>query len=162
VVTAPLATLNRNGSTVPRVIDWAVADAVAPFWQIKARTARPSNVLTFDQVNYVDDIIDRGAWKVDEVYRAGHLEWLPNKASCLYSNDQPADGHVPPAYAGPGTADAYWQNMTPPPTAADIKYNDGTPIENLKPAQVSATRGAPTGTPVGDRSAEAVNSQIDT
>lgn len=40
--------------------------------------------------------------------------------------------------------------------ASEVTYEDGTPIEELKPAERDATEGAPAGTPVGNAEAQAV------
>ena len=135
-LSAPVATLNRNGASQPRVIDWQVADPVAPFWQIKARTSRPARVLTFDEVNYADTITDMGAYKPAEVYRQGNVVWLSNKSSWLYRHNLPTAGNAPPIW--PATQNTWWVNLTPPSTAGDLLYADGTPIEALKPLEAGA------------------------
>ena len=132
VSSSPVATLDRSGAQVPRVVEWQVAEPVKPFWQIKARTARPAKVLTFDEVNYEDDIIDRGGYRAEETYRAGNLVWAPDKSSYLYINETAGSGHALPA--APATANDYWQQLSPPATAGDLTYEDGTPIEELRPA----------------------------
>lgn len=128
----PVATLDRLGRQPPRVLEWQVADAVKPFWQIKARTSRPAKVLTYDEVNYEDDIIDRGAYDPAVVYRAGNLVWKADKSSYLYINQWASAGHALPV--APATQNGHWRQMTPPATAGDLTYADGTPIEVLRPA----------------------------
>ena len=103
---ASAATLDRSGSIEPRVLAWKTASPVAPFWRIKARAARPANVLTYDEVNYVDTIIDRGLWSPTETYRAGNLVWLDDGTRWLYINDTPTAGNVPE------TGSAYWAQLT--------------------------------------------------
>ena len=128
----PAAVLRRDGSTKPRVVDWAIAGAVPPYWQIKARAARPARVLTFDEVNYEDDIIDRGAYDPTVTYRAGHVVWKADKSSYLYIAEEATAGN--PLPVAPDTSTAYWQQMTPPATAGDLSYSDGSSIEFLRPA----------------------------
>jgi hypothetical protein len=135
---APVATLDRSGSQLPRVIGWSSAAPVSPVWKLRARAARPANTLTFDQVNYADDIIDRGLYNPTTTYRTGNYVWLSDKSSWLYIADDATAGNAPPPYTGTGSANAYWQSLTPPATASDLVYGDGTPIENLKPAELGA------------------------
>lgn len=141
VKTAAVATLDRSGSVTPRVTNWKSATPVPPWWKIKARTARPANVLTFDQVLYSDDIVDRGAYSATEVYRAGHLVWLGDKSSWLYTNDVAAAGNAPPTW--PETTNDHWRNLSPPADTTLLAYADGTPIEDLKPGDSDATRNVP-------------------
>lgn len=112
VTTAALAELVRSGRQLPRVIDVKRAPAQKPVFRLKARTARPANVLTYDQVLYKDTIEDRGLYQDDVVYRAGHVVWLADGSSWLYINDIPDEGNPPPEW--PDTENAWWENMTPP------------------------------------------------
>jgi hypothetical protein len=148
VTSAAVATLDRSGRTKPRVTDWKSAAPQTPVWRLTARVARPASVVDLKDVNYVDDIIDRGAWAVGTVYRAGNVVWLANKSSWLYTNATPTAGNAPPVW--PVESNAYWQNLTPPAQASDLTYADGTPIENLKPAEAGATLGATTGVNLKD------------
>lgn len=131
---SPVATLNRRGGS-PRATDWKVTDPIDPIYQVAYRAARPGVVMSYDEVNYVDDIIDRGLYSGTETYRAGHLVWLANGSSWLYINATPAAGHAPPTS---GTADAWWQRLTPPNTAADFTYSTGQTLESLRPQEAGA------------------------
>ncbi len=111
VTTAAIATLDRSGKQIPRVTDWKSAGTLTPVWRIKARVARPARVLTFDEVNYVDDIIDRGLYSNATVYRAGNVVYTSDGASWLYLNAIAASGNAPPTL--PTTSNAYWQNLLP-------------------------------------------------
>lgn len=143
VLGSPIATLDRSGSIAPRVLDWQTADTSPPYYQIKGRAARPASVLSTDQVNYVDTIIDRGLYDSTVVYRAGNLVWLGDKSSYLYTNSTADKGHDPPTSAPYN--DAYWTQLTPPVIpggSATFAYADGTPAEALKPAQAGADQTA--------------------
>jgi hypothetical protein len=140
VTSAAVATLDRSGSSIPRCIEWRTLAPFKPVWKMKARAARPAQVLSLDQVNYVDTIIDRGLYNASTVYRAGNLVWLSDKSSWLYTNPVAAAGNAPPVW--PTASNAYWQNLTPPLDATDLAYADGTPIEDLRPSDPEATRNA--------------------
>jgi hypothetical protein len=55
-----------------------------------------------------------------------------------------------------GPADIAFADLS----AEDVKYADGTPIEDLKPAEAGATEGAPAGTPIGSTPAEDIESSV--
>lgn len=126
VTTAAVAELVRSGRQTPRVINARRITPQAPVYRLRARTGRPANVLTYDQVLYADTIEDRGLYSAIEVYRKGHLVWKIDKSSWLYINDTPTSGNAPPTF--PTTSDAYWQMMTPPAIASD---RSPTPPEEL-------------------------------
>lgn len=136
VVSASLGTLDRSGASLPRVMDSKAAEPRKPVYRLRARCARPASTLTYDEVLYEDTIEDKGAYNVITIYRKGHVVWSADKSSWLYINATPTAGNAPPAW--PTAANAYWQNMTPPVTSSSMTYADGTPIENLKPAQIGA------------------------
>ena len=142
VSSAPALTLDRSGSVEPRVIDWQSADAQPPTYQLKARAARPASVLTDDQVNYTDTIVDLGLYNLATVYRAGNITWLSNGSQWLYQNAVPSAGHAPPngaaADANGFVQDAWWFRLQPPKTASDFVYKDGTPVQALQPKQAGA------------------------
>lgn len=139
---AIVGTLDRSGAIDPRVIDWQSADVDPPYYLLKARAARPASVLTDDQVNFVDTLEDKGVYAAATVYRAGNLVWLADGSQWLYQNATPASGHAPPSGAAPDgkgyVQDAWWFRRQPPKTASDFTYNDGTPIEALKPRQIGS------------------------
>jgi len=130
------ATMNKDGSTLPRVVDSKPLASQKPIFRLRARAARPARVLSYEEVLFADTIEDKGVYDNTATYRAGHVVWSADKSSWLYINATPDKGHAPPAW--PTTANAYWQNLTPPATASGITYADGTPIENLKPAAAGA------------------------
>lgn len=133
-----VGTLDRNASSTPPVTAWQTAEPEAPAWRMTARADRPGRVLTLDEVFYEDDIEDRGGFVLTDTYRQGHAVWMPNGSQWLYINATPSAGHQPPD--PPAVSDAWWQQIKPPTTAADLFYADGTPIEDLKPSVAGATR----------------------
>lgn len=131
----------RRGFSEPAITDWQSNDVVTPYWRVTARVARPVRVMALDEVNYEDDLIDRGLYDNGEVYRKGNIVWLKNKSQWLYINDIPHTGHPPPsdgADAGDVLADEYWQLMAPAPGAEDLIYVGGQTVEEMKPRQPGA------------------------
>lgn len=126
VSSAPVATLDRSGSTEPRVIRWRPGQPDAPFSKIKARAARPARVLRNDEVNYVDTLIERGSYDPAEIYRAGNIVELPDGSRWIYSAAVPSSGNAP--FAG----SAFWGNhvsATEPDWTA-LRDSTGTRPEN--------------------------------
>ncbi len=136
---APLGVFDLTGAQLPRVITSKLATSEPPVYLMSARAARPATVLATSEVNYVDTIIDRGLYDGTVSYRQGNTVALSNSSEWLYINPVASTGNAPPPH--PQTSNAYWQRLKPPAT-----YNDGTPIEDLKPAQAGATLGARAGT----------------
>jgi hypothetical protein len=130
-------TINKQAPTqATRVTAWRALEPEVPVWRMKMRAARPGVVLNTDQILYADDLIDRGAYGGTVVYRQGNLVWGADGAQYLYINAVPAAGQALPV--APATATAYWQQTKAAPDAGDLRYDDGTLIEALKPAEVGA------------------------
>jgi hypothetical protein len=130
-----IGTFKRRGFSEPAVTDWKTNDAVTPYWRVRARAVRPVDVLTFEEVNFEDDLVDRGLFNINTVYRSGNIVWLRNKSQWLYDNDVPTKGNTPPD----GTAgNTYWTLLAPAPDAADLRYQDGTTIEAVQPEEANA------------------------
>ncbi len=115
VASAAVLTLDRSPNTPPLVTDWQATDPVVPTYKIIMRCERPGSVVDTDQVNYADNIIDRGLFDIAVVYRQGNLVWLPDGSSYLYINATAAAGHQPPVFS-----DAWWYQQSPPTKASDI------------------------------------------
>ena len=145
-----VATLDRSGQVEPRVLDWKLGDVEPPYHTLKARAARPASTLSDDQVNFVDDLIDRGIFDLTIAYRAGNLVYLADGSQWLYTNPEPAAGQTPPSDGTPDANgdiyNAFWFRRRPPvQTDIKLEYADGTPIEALKPKAKDAD---PTGSNV--------------
>lgn len=109
VASAPVATLDRTGSTEPRVINWKPAATVAPFYELKARTARPARVLSRDEVNFVDRFVPMGLWDSDDTYRIGNTVYMTDGSEWLYINDEPSAGNSPPTDGS--ESNTWWQRL---------------------------------------------------
>lgn len=138
VPSAAVATIDRTGSTEPRVIRWQPGQPNPPFLQLRARCRRPARVMRNDEVNYVDTLVDRGLFLSGESYRAGNIVWLSNGAQYLYINASPSDAHAPTAIVAPATSDTWWQQLQPPQSATDFRYSTGQTIDSLRPAEANA------------------------
>lgn len=103
-----IGTLRRFGYSEPAVRGWRSADPLTPYWQLRLRTARPVRVLDLDQVNYEDDIVNRGIFDPAETYRQGNTVWTDDGAQWLYRNPTPSAGHIPPADAD---LDDWWRRL---------------------------------------------------
>lgn len=133
VTSNPVATIDLRGGSEPRVIRWRQGQPDPPFFQIRARAARPARVLTTDEVNYVDTLVDRGLYAGGESYRAGNIVWLADGSQWLYINAAPSTGNYP-------AAGGYWQQMQPPKTASDFRYSTGETINALRPQEAGANK----------------------
>ena len=153
-----VGTLDRSGSVDPRVLNWRSADSAAPYYQLKARAARPASVLTYDQVNYGGELIDRGVFRLDTTYREANIVWLKDGSQWLYRNITPSSGHVPPVGQ---EADEWWQNMQPATKASDILYDDGQTVQYLQPAEPAATNTADPNSAFGGRTVQQMIDDLD-
>lgn len=138
VPSAPVLTLDRSGGGSPRVIRWRAGSVQAPYFQIRARAARPARVLRFEEVNYVDTIEDKGLYLGDQSYRAGNVVWLSDGSQWLYISEAVTSGNSPAAVVPPATSNAYWRRLQPAKVASDFRYSTGQTIEALRPAEAGA------------------------
>ncbi len=151
--------LHTQGRAAPQVTDAKELAVSPPYSKTMLGANRAWRVHSADEIAFDAPLIPRGLYDPSETYRLGNIVTLADKSQWLYVADDPSSGNAPPAW--PTTSNTWWANLEPPVSAADIKYEDGTPIEDLKPAEPDATHGAPPGTPVGDRPAEQVISELD-
>lgn len=110
----PVGILDKSGAQLPRVLASRPAEQFTPTYKTAARAARPAVVLRRDQVNFADDFVPRGVFKLTEQYRLGNTVFGPDKAEWLYINQAPAFGEDAPLPVWPSESNAYWQNVQPP------------------------------------------------
>lgn len=156
----PALLLDTQGRTAPQVTDAQELTVTAPFAKTMFGGARNWRVQTMDEIAFDAELLPRGRWDADTLYRYGNIVTLPDLSEWIYIGVGATTGNAPPVW--PETENAWWSNMTPPASATDLTYADGTPIEDLKPAEPGSTVGAPPGTPVGDREAMQLLSDLDT
>ncbi len=146
----PSLTLDAQGRRLPPVRKCTEADVSPPYKRIMFGANRSWRIHTFDEIAFDSPLVDRGEYQDGETYRRGNIVSLPNGSRWLYVSDTPKAGSLP----AEGNAD--WESMTGAITAGNITYEDGTPVEDLKPAEPGATAGAPDDSPVGGTTAATV------
>lgn len=132
---APTLTLDAQGKRLPPVRKCQEADVSAPYKRIMFGANRSWRVHTFDEIAFDAELIDRGDYDATKTYRRGNIVSLPNGSRWLFVSNTPKAGSLP----AEGNAD--WELMTGAITAGNITYEDGTPVETLKPAEPGATDG---------------------
>lgn len=153
---APTLTLAADGSALPAVSTVKQIAIDAPYQKLAIGAARAWTVYQLADIAFEAPLVDRGRYDNAETYREGNIVDLANGSRWLFINVAPKAGVVP------GTdGNEYWTNLSPATSAVDIAYEDGTPLEDLKPAEPGATAGAPAGTRVGDRDAATVIASLD-
>ncbi|WP_348656649.1 hypothetical protein [uncultured Sphingobium sp.] len=133
---SPSLTLDAQGRQLPPVRRCQEADVSAPYKRITFGANRSWRVHTFDEIAFDAELVDRGDYDPDKTYRRGNIVSLPNGSRWLYVSDTPKKGSLP------SSTNADWEQMTGAITAGNITYEDGTPVEDLKPAEPGATDGA--------------------
>lgn len=140
---SPALSVNANGSTWPQVAECSEEATSAPYWRTTMGANKSWRVHNADEVAFAANLIPLGAYDDAETYREGNIVDLPDGSRWIYINTSPTAGNDPPTW--PTASNAWWSNHTPPLNASGLAYADGTPIEDLKPADPSATAGADIG-----------------
>jgi hypothetical protein len=143
-------TLASDGSALPPVASVEQVAVAAPYWKLAQGAAVTWQVHGLNDIAFNAPLNPRGPYDPAETYREGDMVTLPNGSQWLFIGTTPATGSTP----GPGNAN--WYRLADDITAGNITYEDGTPVEELKPAEPGATNGAPEGTPVGEGTAKDV------
>ncbi|MGA1853030.1 hypothetical protein VH570_19540 [Sphingobium sp. HT1-2] len=134
-IATPALTLDAQGRQLPPVRQCQEAEVSAPYKRIMFGANRSWRVHTFDEIAFDAELIDRGDYDPAKTYRRGNIVSLPNGSRWLYVSDTPKAGSMP------SETNADWELMTGAITAGNITYEDGTPVEALKPAEPGATDG---------------------
>ncbi len=134
-IATPALTLDAQGRQLPPVRQCQEAEVSAPYKRIMFGANRSWRVHTFDEIAFDAELIDRGDYDPSKTYRRGNIVSLPNGSRWLYVNDTPKAGSMP------SETNTDWELMTGAITAGNITYEDGTPVEALKPAEPGATDG---------------------
>ncbi|WP_122927929.1 hypothetical protein [Sphingobium sp. LF-16] len=129
-------TIAADGSSLPPVADVQQVETSAPYWKIAQGAAVTWQVHGLNDIAFSAPLNPRGPYDPDETYREGDMVTLPNGSQWLFIGTTPAKGSVP-ADNNPN-----WFRLSDAITAGNITYEDGTPVEELKPAQPGATNGA--------------------
>ena len=131
----PTLTLDAQGRQLPPVRQCQEAEVSAPYKRIMFGANRSWRVHTFDEIAFDAELIDRGDYDPTKTYRRGNIVSMPNGSRWLYVSDTPKAG------SEPSEDNPDWELMTGAITAGNITYEDGTPVEALKPAEPGATDG---------------------
>lgn len=140
-------TLHGQGRADPQVLEMIEGGVNPPFKKTIFGADRCWRVHTTTEIAYQDILVDRGRYQAGETYRAGNIVDLADGSRWIYTADTATQGNAPVE------GSAFWTRIS---DQIEPVYLDGTPIEDLKPAEPRATEGAPPGTPVGDSEAQAV------
>jgi len=129
-------TLASDGSALPPVASVEQVAVAAPYWKLAQGAAVTWQVHGLNDIAFNAPLNPRGPYDPAETYREGDMVTLPNGSQWLFVGTTPATGSTP----GPGNAN--WYRLADDITAGNITYEDGTPVEELKPAEPGATNGA--------------------
>jgi hypothetical protein len=133
---APAFELHVQGKRKPQVLSSNELAVSPPYGRTILAAARAWRVHTADEIAFDAPLIDRGLYDPTATYRTGNYVTLPDKSKWLYIATLTSSGNAPPTW--PQTENAWWSNMEPPVGAGDIKYGDGSTVEDMKPAQPGA------------------------
>lgn len=136
---APTMTLAADGSSLPPVADVRQVAVSAPFWKIAQGAAVTWQVHGLNDIAFNAPLYPRGPYDPAETYREGDMVTLPNGSQWLFIGTVPASG------SEPSDENPVWFRLSDAITAGNITYEDGTPVENLKPAEPGATVGGTIG-----------------
>lgn len=131
-------TLAADGTALPPVASVSAMPVGAPFWRLA--TQAELSWVVHDRASVASQYVVRGRYNPARIYRLDDLVDIEDGSTWVYINATPAAGNAPPAW--PATSNSWWSNASPPLTADGLTYADGTPIEDLKPAEAGATVGA--------------------
>lgn len=140
-VGSPLLPIDARGRQRPLVSDFVEADTPAPFKKIVMSADHSWRVHDLSsEVAFSAELRPAGFWRVDETYREGDVAEAADKSTWLYIGAEPSSGNPLPSY--PILENMWWSNLTPPVDSREIRYEDGSSLEDLKPAEPGATAGA--------------------
>ncbi len=129
-------TIAADGSSLPPVADVQQVETSAPYWKIAQGAAVTWQVHGLNDIAFSAPLNPRGPYDPDETYREGDMVTLPNGSQWLFVGTTPAKG------SAPADNNPNWFRLSDAITAGNITYEDGTPVEELKPAEPGATNGA--------------------
>ena len=128
--------IDARGRRSPQVTDSEELDVSVPYWRTVLGANRAWRVHTADEIAFAARLLERGLYASAITYREGNIVDIADGSRWIYINAAAGAGIAPPTW--PTTSNAYWSNLTPPLTAANLTYVDGTTIEARKPAEIGA------------------------
>lgn len=117
---------HSEGRALPLVKRVRESSTSTPYSKVQLGAQRNWRVQTAEEIASDVAIVDTGAFSATRTYRAGEIAQLTDGRKFKYINDTPSAGNVPPNTT-------YWEPFTPA-----LTYEDGTPIEVLRPAEPDA------------------------
>lgn len=125
--------IDRQGGR-PLVTAWRSLDATTPWWRLKMRAAVTYRTHSEQEIDYEDDIDDRGDYVPGETYRTGQVARNPaDGIRYLYTSATPSSGNAPPNAA-------FWEVYEDAPDASVVKYLDGVPVQARQPQEAGANK----------------------
>lgn len=119
--------LDALGREMPVVSAMIEADTLPPYSTIVMGGERSWRVHDIaNDVAFFATLVDRGDYAAGETYREGNIVRMPGGSTFVYINPAASSGNAPPNLT-------YWQQLT-----GEIEYPDGTPINDLRPAEPAA------------------------
>jgi hypothetical protein len=125
-------TLEAAGRSLPQVKESTENDVSPPYRRTVMGANRNWRVHSADEISFYAQLVERGLYDDAETYREGNTVSKSDGSTWLYINGVATSGNAPPPW--PDTSNAYWSNLTPPISAENLTYVDGTPFEDLKPS----------------------------
>jgi hypothetical protein len=154
-LSSPTLTLDAQGRRLPMVSGTAEVEVSPPYKRLQMSGARSWRVHSFDEIAFSATLVDRGGFSTSATYREGNIVTLPNGSRWLFVSTTPLVSSIP------SDTNANWARMSDDLTAANIVYDDGTPVEVLKPSAPGATNSADPGSPFGDKTVGSVIADLD-
>lgn len=131
-------TLHGQGRADPQVLRMVEGGVNPPFKKTIFGADKCWRVHSTTDIAYQDILVDRGRYQAGETYRAGNIVDLADGSRWLYIADTATSGNPPQA------GSAFWELIS---DQVQPVYLDGTPMEDLKPAEPGATEGGVIPTP---------------
>ncbi|WP_156456599.1 hypothetical protein [Blastomonas sp. CCH2-A2] len=131
-------TLHGQGRADPQVLRMVEGGVNPPFKKTIFGADKCWRVHSTTDIAYQDILVDRGRYQAGETYRAGNIVDLTDGSRWLYIADTATSGNAPQA------GSAFWELIS---DQVQPVYLDGTPMEDLKPAEPGATEGGVIPTP---------------
>ncbi|WP_188064767.1 hypothetical protein [Sphingobium sp. KCTC 72723] len=132
-------TMAADGSALPPVASIGQIAIAAPYWKIAQGAATTWQVHALSDIAFTAPLNPRGPYDNAESYREGDIVTLANGSQWLFVGVTPLTG------SAPDDANINWFRLSGDITAGNITYEDGTPVEALKPAEPGATVGGTIG-----------------
>jgi hypothetical protein len=145
----PVITLDARGISEPLVAEVTQQPVATPFWRLATYAAITWSVHSADEI--ATGYTLRGLYSADRTYRLDDLVTDSGGSTWLYIYTTPTAGSALPT--PPDTSNTWWQQLSTGTAEWSAITGTGKPEDN-------ATVGAPSGTDVGGRDADAVAGAI--